>query len=78
MGAENGIDVPESVVDAAVAAQEVRGAGGNRPGRSGDDDSEVSYEEEPKENQNLLNLLYLIAEVHSKCFKNLKKPHISD
>lgn len=62
------MDIPPSVtdalVDAAVAAQEARGAGGDRAARGGggDDESDFSYAPE-KENQNLLNLLYLIAEV---------------
>lgn len=61
------MDIPPSVADAAVAAQEARGAGGDRAARGGgggaDDDSDFSYAPETKENQNLLNLLYLIAEV---------------
>lgn len=65
------MDIPPSVadalVDAAVAAQEARGAGGDRAARSGggggDDESDFSYAPDTKENQNLLNLLYLIAEV---------------
>lgn len=58
------MDIPPSVADAAVAAQEARGAGGDRAARGGgDDDSDFSYSPETKENQNLLNLLYLIAEV---------------
>lgn len=71
LGVEGGIDIPPSVadalVDAAVAAQEARGAGGDRAARGGvgggDDDSDFSYTPDTKENQNLLNLLYLIAEV---------------
>lgn len=68
------MDIPPSVadalVDAAVAAQEARGAGGDRAARSGggggggDDESDFSYAPDTKENQNLLNLLYLIAEVY--------------
>ncbi|PUU74728.1 hypothetical protein B9Z19DRAFT_406666 [Tuber borchii] len=61
------IDIPDSMADtlveAAVAAREARGAGG---GIGPDDLSEYSYAPEPKENQNLLNLLYLIAEEQSK------------
>lgn len=63
------MDIPPSVadalVDAAIAAQEARGAGGDRAARGmgGDDESDFSYAPETKENQNLLNLLYLIAEV---------------
>lgn len=76
LGAEGGMDIPPSVadalVDAAVAAQEARGAGGDRAARSGggggggggDDESDFSYAPDTKENQNLLNLLYLIAEVY--------------
>ena len=61
------IDIPDSMADtlveAAVAAREARGAG---VGIGPDDLSEYSYAPEPKENQNLLNLLYLIAEEQSK------------
>lgn len=59
------IDIPESMhetlVEAATVAQEARGAG-----RGADHDSDFSYTPDQKENQNLLNLLYLIAEDQSK------------
>lgn len=64
------MDIPESVADAlveaAVAAQEARGAGGVDRGRGADDDSDFSFAPDMKENQNLLNLLYLIAEVRPR------------
>lgn len=64
------IDIPDSLagalVEAAVAAQEARGAGTGGGPRSVEETSEFSYAAEVKENQNLLNLLYLIAEDQSK------------
>ncbi|KAL7270414.1 hypothetical protein RUND412_006880 [Rhizina undulata] len=66
------LDVPDLVADqlveAAMAAQEARrNSGAREEDEDEEGESEFSFENEaPKENQNLLNLLYLIAEDQAK------------